>query len=737
MKARIFQLFFIFTAIVSLQAHTMGSALFANEKTPLVITQFKPRVQNLSDLRHEKQKICLLMTLTEENPFISNCLQSAKEIADCFCIYDSGANENNVQVVNYFMETNNLPGVIYQQQLDDPEDKTDLFRNAQRLVQGVGFSLSNTYFLIVDPDMKINKEWKFDKENLFADAYLVADLSLDSCYKEYKVNLLRASLPWENSGALHEHWSYAGMPPAEILPTLSLFSTADGKDKKNRLAESAERLLHAVQEDYPRNQHYIFPLAHAYLCLKQYDQAIHWFQILEKGKDREDVWYAKYMLGECYEALNEWDRALHYYFEAFQYSPNHTEPLRKIATHYRLNAQPDLAYIFAKHGSRIPYSGHRFLIDAFFFQNYQFNEELSIISYYTRFKNEGLIASNDLILEKNVPYYIKMQTYRNMLFYLSHLKTTQIRPILIDLPLIQESDEHYHPMNPSIQKTDDGYELICRSVNYTQTGAKVFKTVDPTGVFRTRNFLVTYDRSFNMLSQKEIVENLPRPRVHSFNIAGLEDCRLAGFRDASWFTCNTNDTNPYNHQISLCKLGDKTGSSQINVEKLIPLKGPDPYRCEKNWLPFIKENDLHIIYSFDPFILYKPDIETGDCPTEIYYEPTYDFTNFRGSAAPIEFDGGYLVMVHEVVFYQSYERVYLHRFLYLDRDFQIQKLSLPFTFLHEGVEYCCSMTIDHSGTELVIPIGIEDREAHLCFVSLDTVRSLLQPLPVKQFSSQN
>jgi predicted GH43/DUF377 family glycosyl hydrolase len=285
-------------------------------------------------------------------------------------------------------------------------------------------------------------------------------------------------------------------------------------------------------------------------------------------------------------------------------------------------------------------------------------------------------------------------------------------------------------MNPSIIKTETGYLLILRSVNYTQEGAKVFKTIDLTGVFRTKNFLISYDHNFQLLSQHEIVENLTRERIRAFNVEGIEDCRLFDFNGRPWFSCTTFDTNPHsNLQISLCELAESGVDKTIQVEKLIPLKGPDLTRCEKNWLPFMKDGVVHLVYSSDPFVIYRPNLQTGECETVLHSEQTLDFSRFRGSAAPIAFDDGYLMLVHEVAFLHDYFRCYLHRFVYLDKNFVVQKLSTPFTFLHQGVEFCISMTMDHSGKELILPIGFEDREAFLCFIELDSVRSLLKPLP--------
>ena len=97
---------------------------------------------------------------------------------------------------------------------------------------------------------------------------------------------------------------------------------------------------------------------------------------------------------------------------------------------------------------------------------------------------------------------------------MQNLKSTQLIPIQIKLPLIREGyPDCYNPMNPSIQKSTDGYHLICRTVNFSQTKGTSYQSRNPEDpTIRTKNFLVRYDRSFNLLSQREIVEELPRNR---------------------------------------------------------------------------------------------------------------------------------------------------------------------------------------------------------------------------------
>ena len=477
-----------------------------------------------------------------------------------------------------------------------------------------------------------------------------------------------------------------------------------------------------ANDDVPiltEDQSYIFRIAESYRELAQYDTAINWYKtVLEKKGPPDLIWGSKYGLGLCFEAQGKWPEALFWFLEAYQYNSVSLDPLLLIAKHYRFQNQNDLAYLFAKQGSRFTPS-----------TDYRFDEELSIVAFYTRYREDGYKAASDLLLRKDTPWHIKAQAYENILFYVQNLKNTRFQPILIDLPpVIEHSTESYSPMNPSILKTQTGYKVICRTVNYTQFGARDFFTNDPNGYIRTRNYLLTYDKSFKLLSQQEIIDNLPREKYPSSIVLGLEDCRIFEWNHSTWFSCGTRDTNPAGiPQISLCSIPEATGET-LSIDRLIPLDGPDPYRCEKNWLPFVEGGDLYFIYKYHPFTVYKPNLYTGSCETIIQYEPTHDLSLFRGSAGPIPFDNGYLLLVHEYVNHADSTRCYLHRFVYLDKHYMVKLVSKPFTFLHQGIEFCNSMTTDHTGKTLILALGIEDAKAYLCFTDLELVRSLLYPL---------
>lgn len=710
----------------------------------IFVILFVSQCFGLNFIQAESPKICLTMIVKNEEKIIERCLTQVKDIVDLISICDTGSTDRTVEIIEKFMAQHHIPGKVHHHTWKNfGHNRTLSAKVAQKTIQEFEFSIGETYLLFLDADMMLEISNDFKKEELRpADQYLVMQQSTDHAY--YNTRLVRAVLPWECIGVTHEYWS-SPIPSRQLrLTSLKINDCDDGGCKSDKFERDIRMLTEGLKEE-PDNARYLFYLAQSYKCLRNFEEAIKWYEARINKKDWfEEVWYSQLMIGECYEELGKWDKALEAYLEAYQYNPDRAEPLHHISQYYRLKEKYHLAYTFAKEASKIPYPHHQILFVSHPIYDYLIDQDLSISSYFTPFKEEGYAASNRLLLNKHVPTSMKDRAFKNLLFYLPNLPNMQFYPIQVDPPLINKDlSTRYQPLNPSISKTAEGYDVICRTVNYKQIGAQHFKSLDwsdETNLIKTKNLFVKYDRQFNKLSQSEIVEELPRRKFSHF-IQGLEDCRMVNFNDEVWFTCTTLDTNPRNlPQISLCKLGKKDalkeGKKVHQVEKLFPLPGPDPSRCEKNWLPFAMGQHLHFIYSYDPLIIYRADLtpETSaisQLEISHFIEQEYDFTGFSGSAAPIPFDEGYLLLVHQTIF--ENQRIYTHRFVYVDEDFRILRLSKPFTFLHKGVEYCCGMATDHSNDHLVMAIGIEDCEAYLGVINLETVRSLLEPLPQKKY----
>jgi len=676
------------------------------------------------------------MIVKNESKIIERCLDSAKDVIDCISIADTGSTDNTVELIAAYMKKHNIPGKVHHHQWENFGINRSLsVTAAQEMLKELNFPLDKTFLLLLDADMMLEVDPKFTKDSLISDTYLMAQRNSSIIYDNTR--LIRASLPWTCVGVTHEYWACKQYAAQGKIKTLSIDDRNDGGSKADKYERDIRLLTQGLKDD-PENERYLFYLAQSYICLGEHDTAIPWYKArIEKGGFYEEVWYSKYMIGQCYEAKGDWEKAVVAYLDAYQFNPRRAEPLHQLTSYYRGKEKHDLVCLYAKQGVCIPYPTNDGLFVSYPVYEYLFDEDLSISGYYTNCKDEGFAATNRLLLNKKVPQNLKEQAKQNLLFYVEKLKNAKYQPIAFNRPLIREGlTSLYNASNPSIKKTKTGYDVICRTVNYIQIGATHFQSLDvldPVGTIRTKNFLLQYNKDFDLIAQQEIIEDKPRMKWQTRNVEGLEDCRIFDFQDSSWFTCTTLDTNSTGQpQISLCKIGNARSASTVPVERLAPLMGPDTSRCEKNWMPLVKDGEIHFIYSYDPMIVYKPNINNHYCVVTPHMMskntvPAHDFSSFSGSAAPIPFKDGYLMMIHEVI--RKDYRNYLHRFVYLDKDLNIEKVSKPFIFFHQGIEYTCGMTIDHSMNNLVIGVGVEDREAYLCTLPLDTVVGMLESLP--------
>lgn len=701
------------------------SALFAAVEQP---QKYDPRIAVPLIYNQKPQpisegtKICLTMIVRNEAKIMRRCLDSVKNIIDCvsICVTGPSDDDNTKGVIEGWMKEHNMPGKVYRQEWKNfGYNRTLSAKTARETLKELGYSLKDTYLLFIDADMTIRITPQFNKKDLTADCYLM--IQKNSALSYYNVRMTRASLPFRSIGVTHEYWGCDGQSSQDKINTIWIDDLNDGGCKSDKL-ERDIRLLTQGLIDEPKNERYMFYLAQSYKDSGKLDEAIDMYKKrIEAGGWFEEVFYAKYMLGKCYQQKNEWPNALHWYLEAFQDNPDRAETLLEVARHYRWAGKNQLAFIFAQRGKKVPYPKHQALFIHDTVYNYELDEELSIASYYTPFKNEGLKAIDRLTRTRYAPPHVRETAHRNGVFYIKNLEGTEFTPIKFTVPA------KLHHGNSSIIKTENGYRVMIRSFNYYINEHQQFVTNEGDNHVFTRNFLLELDMNFNTLSQAEVIDNTMRRKMVT-RIQGFEDPRLFKMNGDYWFSCSVFDLNPEGiPQIALCKLAQKPHDGTIDAQTAVYLKGPDAKRCEKNWLPFMLDGQLYMIYMFEPLTIYKPNIETGELEVIKRIQNKEDYGHFRGSAAPIPFEDGYLSLIHEVI-WRDNKRHYIHRFVFFDKEFNITQLSKPFTFKHMGVEYCCSMTRDHSDTKLLMTMSFEERESYICSIPFEKVSEVLEPV---------
>lgn len=259
------------------------------------------------------------------------------------------------------------------------------------------------------------------------------------------------------------------------------------------------------------------------------------------------------------------------------------------------------------------------------------------------------------------------------------------------------------PMNPSICLHQGEVRCVIRAVNYTLDGRR-YTVHDPHGVVRSKNYLGDLSlRTGVLLNANEMRDLAPSPRELS-QIVGYEDIRLVSFKDALAGSATVCDRDPQGRRLIARLALDSKGN--IRSATVQPSNQPS----EKNWMPLTVAGNMTWIYSLDPTAILPGPL--NPCP--------FKLEHLRGGAATA-FDGGYLCVTHEVID-EPAERIYLHRFVRLDKKFNVTSVSRAWVFQHRGIEFCAGIV--YRKGRVFLSYGLKDREAWFTTVDALDVQNM-------------
>lgn len=311
------------------------------------------------------------------------------------------------------------------------------------------------------------------------------------------------------------------------------------------------------------------------------------------------------------------------------------------------------------------------------------------------FKKNNIEAYEDVILSF-ASLDRRQNALQNAFSYMSPI--SYIKKINLNCPMGLRV-----PNNPSIIQMNENYLLNIRCSNYVYD--PYFRFLEG-NIHLSDHHLLTLDANFNII-KTEVLKDVTNNIYYDSFVRGIDDLRLI---DNQHFLCSHGNLN--DHQTIQQCLGTFVNG---NVTSLIPLLGPDKYRHEKNWLPFMN-NGLYMIYMINPFILYKYDQGLIKIKEIKLSDKNLDF---RGSAPPIPYKNGWLATAHQVANMQYY-----HRFIWFDLEFTTIKYSIPFYFEIQGIEFNLGMC--HSPQGLVMTYSVWDNHPKLIIVDYNVIDHYLQ-----------
>jgi predicted GH43/DUF377 family glycosyl hydrolase len=238
------------------------------------------------------------------------------------------------------------------------------------------------------------------------------------------------------------------------------------------------------------------------------------------------------------------------------------------------------------------------------------------------------------------------------------------------------------------------------------------------GTFRTLNYLVELDGGLQVQRVTPMVDRSKGMTRYPTIVRGYEDCRLFRVGDRWFATATVGDHSPvFRCQMVLLALSGET------IEEVVPLASPDLTRHEKNWMPVVVGDELHLIYSCFPTRVLRCDLSMGRLETIVHRPAPSVAAGFRGGSQGVTVDQGTLAVVHEVPEFDG-RRSYRHRFVLFDGEYKIVAVSPPFCLASPEVEFCPGLA--RRDGELLLTFGIGEKAAYVAAVDERSVLALLR-----------
>ena len=277
----------------------------------------------------------------------------------------------------------------------------------------------------------------------------------------------------------------------------------------------------------------------------------------------------------------------------------------------------------------------------------------------------------------------------------------------------------YSEMNPSMFIDEDGnFIILVRCINYKK--------------YKNKEYTIYEDKSNSIYYiAKGIIKN---------NLLDLENCEYqilnyeynlptffsywTGLEDIRFINKNTVLVNvpELNNFPSIYQ-------AELNNNKIINFIACKPNnKIEKNWMPFIDDNNINkVIYSIDPFIIksiQEDDFEEINISNEIKEK----LKGYHGSTNGIEFKNNYNSMKHtndRIFLIHKNEKETIHRWLIFNIETRKVIISEEFKFYKNSyIEFNCSL--NRYNERFFITIGINDNKAYIIETCYDDIINMFK-----------
>lgn len=343
-----------------------------------------------------RSSICLNMIVKDESHIITRCLDSVRDVIDYWVISDTGSTDGTQNIITDYFDQHRIPGIL----TEDPWENFAHNRNiALRNAQGKA-----DFILLMDADDYLVRSADFQFGALDADSYMlrIRRDAIDYFFPK----LIRATLPWQWQGVLHE---YLECPQTFRSDTLhgnySIESTTEGARSQNpeKYKHDAEILENALQQE-PDNTRYQFYLAQSYRDYGDLEQAIiHYQKRADMGGWPEEVYYSLFQVAQLKQRLDHSTaQVLEAFLKAHHYRPQRLEALYEAVKNCRIQGNYHLGHRLGWDARNTPIPDDILFLDKPVY-DWKFRDEISICAVYAGEPQEAARIMESLLVSRLTP----------------------------------------------------------------------------------------------------------------------------------------------------------------------------------------------------------------------------------------------------------------------------------------------------------------------------------------------
>lgn len=265
-----------------------------------------------------------------------------------------------------------------------------------------------------------------------------------------------------------------------------------------------------------------------------------------------------------------------------------------------------------------------------------------------------------------------------------------------------------------------GFLTVFKSQTYTVDPTSRIRKALPPDSGRKQLYIAEFDRVWALKRCGELKASMGGRILRDDE--GLEDARLFSVRGETWL-CANYDGHRRTAWPCLGKLeGDRVEFRQPAFDAVAP---------QKNWMPFVWNDDIYLEYLVNPRRILKYDVVSGMLSDPGWPGQEWFPWSIHGGAPPLQIsDDVYLGLGNTQQRFWYQERYY-SAVLYLFEakpPFHVMKATPPLRFnsRRHRVQYVTGMVMLSDADELIVSFGINDYDNHVIPMNLRRLIALMK-----------